>query len=298
MPISDFTLTPEPGDPDEQQLTLVRSPDYETPADRLQRGVLVCTRTESDSVTAKTIRRGFVLTATPVDEPPLWTPAQLPTITLQIPSDLTAVSHQADYRQAATDPENESWDLSLGTVPAGISAVQGVGEPQSKLITYTYGAQTSNPSADQTFNIPLSLLQNNVAVPNSNINQAVVVRRYAPHAISSAYSFLASPGVIGIPATGFSFTLHPQTWIQNPDNRALLMVNADNNTTSWRSPYCNYTLTQDTSGRWVWSGSRRSDFGDFFSTDQVDVVALRATTNDNGDNSSIVQHWRVQVSVP
>ena len=298
MPISDFTLTPEPGDPDERTLTLIASPDYETPADRLQRGVLVATRAESDSVTAKTIKRGFVLQATAVDEPPMWLSPTLPPVILQLDNSLAGVSQNINYAAAAADPEGQDWSLALGAIPSGIDALQGTGDAGAKTVTYSVATQTTNPTADQTYNVPLSLLQSNNAVPNSGIVQPVIVRRYNPHAISSAYTFIASPGVIGIPATGFSFTLHPETWIQNPASRPLLMVNADNNTTSWRTPYCNYELSTDSTGRWVWTGARRSDFGDFFSTDQVDLVAIRATTNDNGPASSITQHWRVQVSAP
>ena len=297
MAISDFLLRPEAGDPDEQELVLVVSPDYETPADRLQRGVLVCSRAESDSVTAKTIRRGFVLTATAVDEPPIWTPAQLPTITLQLGNSLSAVSHVADYTQAAADPEGQSWDIQLGAVPAGISAGQGTGEPGSKFITYSYGAQVANPSADQTFNIPLSLLQNNVAVANTNITQRVIVRRYAPHSISSAYTFISSPGVVGIVATGVSFSIDITHFIQNPDNRPLLADNGTDGVTTWRTAYADYALTQS-NGRWIWQGTRSPTFGDNFSTDQVDAQAIRIRTNDVGDTSTVTQHWRVQVDAP
>ena len=297
MTIDNFRLRPEQGAPDERELWLEVSPDYETPADRLQRGVIVASRAETDSVTAKTIQRGFVLRVTDVQEAPAWTPPTLPTITLQVPSDLSAVSHVADYTAAAADPEGQAWDMAVGIVPTGITAIQGTGEPGSKFVTYTFGAQASNPSSDQTFQVPLSLLQNNVAVPDSAINQTVIVRRYAPHAISSAYTFIASPGVIGIVATGVSFSIDVTHFVQNPDSRPLLADNGTNGTTTWRSSYADYALTLQ-NGRWIWQGTRSPTFGDDFSTDQVDAQAIRIRTNDNGDTSTVTQHWQVHVDAP
>ena len=139
MTIDDFELRVEPGAPLERELWLIDQPDYETPADAFQRGVLVATRAETDSVTAKRITRGFTLSVTNIDEPPLWQPNPPPAINLQVGSNLAAVSHMVDYSNAAFDPEGEAWDIQLGTVPAGITAIQGTGEPGSKQITYTYG---------------------------------------------------------------------------------------------------------------------------------------------------------------
>ena len=142
--------------------------------------------------------------------------ATIPPVDLYVPSNLAAVSRVVDYSALAADPEGQAWQLILGAVPAGIQAVQGVGNVGAKSITYTYPLQAANPATDLTFSIPLSLSQGSVAVPSSANQQVVRVHRYSPRAISSAYTFLSSPGVTGIVASGFSLTTVSYTHLTLP----------------------------------------------------------------------------------
>ena len=298
MTIADnFELRVEDGAPLERELWLVSQPDYETPADRVQRGVITATRAETSSVTAKSISRGFVLTVTDANEPAVWSP--LPAIDLQVSSDLSAVSQVIDYSSLASDPEGEAWDVILGAVPSGITAVQGTGEPGAKSITYTYPAQASNPATDLTFSVPLSLSQASTAVPNSTTQQVVRVHRYSPTPIYTAYSFASSPGNIQIVSTGVSFAagngIDVTHFLQNRDGRPITADNGTTGVTTWQTSIADYRLTQ-VGGRWFWNGTRRSNFP--FTSTQVEPVVLRFQTTDNGDTSTVRQHWLVNIQVP
>ena len=295
--VDGFELRVEPGAPSERELYLTESLNYETPADRTKRVLLVASRPETSTVTAKRITRGAVVETTPVNEPPVWSP--LPAIDLQVPSDLSAVSQVVDYSDLASDPEQEAWQLIVGDTPAGLEVTQGVGNEGAKRVTYTYPAQPNNPTGDLTFSVPLSLSQASVAVPNSTTQQAVRVHRYNPSPLYTAYAFASSPGNIQIVSTGISFAagngIDVTHFIQNRDGRPITADNGTTGTTTWQTSIADYRLTQ-VGGRWFWNGTRRSNFP--FSTTQVEPVVLRFQTTDNGDTSTVRQHWLVNIQIP
>ena len=299
MTADHFELRVETGAPLERELWLTDSPNYEVVADRLQRAVIVATRAETDSVTAKRIERGFELTATNVDELPQWN-APLTPVTLQIDNTLAAVSQTIDYSNLATDPEGMVWELKTGTLPQGLTVAQGTGN-QAKQITYTYPAPASNPANNLSFTIPLSIEQpTGTPVALTSINQIVRVNRYAPRALSTSNSFFASPGRLYIIAGAVNFGVSDtrgfdvERLIQNHDNRPILADFGTNNQVSQSTSAATYTLQQH-DGEWFFQGTRQSNFP--FSTTQVDRVTIRFRTNDNGDTSTIRQYYQVNVEV-
>ena len=299
MSKDNFELRVEAGAPLERELWLINSPDYETLADRLQRVLIVASRPETDSVTAKTIQRGFYLTATNVDELPQWL-APLSPITLQLDNSLAAVSSTRDYSNLAADPEGMAWELKTGTLPQGLTVAQGTGN-QSKQITYTYPSPASNPSANLSFTIPLSIEQpTGTPVALSGINQIVRVFRYAPRGLSTSNSFFSSPGRLYIIAGAVNFGVSDsrgfdvERLIENHDSRPILADFGTDGEVSMSTSAATYTLIQH-SGEWYFQGTRQSNFP--FSTTQVDRVTLRFRTNDNGDTSTIRQYYQINVEV-
>ena len=147
MAIDNFELDVQSGMPLRRELVLPVGAqiDYEVPAQRTQRGLLVANRALSNSVTAKEITRGFQLDVSNVDEPPLWNADALQPITLQETNSLAALTGTLDLSTQATDPEGEAIFYKLGTVPAGIQASRGTGQ-NAHILTYTYPAQTANPA--------------------------------------------------------------------------------------------------------------------------------------------------------
>ena len=299
MTAENFDLRPEAGAPLERELWLTDSPNYEVLADRLQRAVIVASRAETDSVTAATINRGFVLTVTNVDELPQWN-APLTPITLQLDNSLAAVSATRDYSNLATDPEGMAWELKTGTLPQGLTVAQGTGN-QSKQITFTYPAPASNPAANLSFTVPLSIEQpTGTPVALSGINQIVRVNRYAPRALSTSNAQFASPGRLYIIAGAVNFGVSDsrgfdvERLIQNHDARPILADFGTDGTTTHSTSAAIYTLQQH-SGEWFFQGTRQSNFP--FSTTQVERVTLRFRTNDNGDQSIIRQYYQINIEV-
>ena len=299
MTAENFELRVETGAPLERELWLIDSPNYEVLADRLQRALIVATRTETDSVTAARIERGFELTVTNVDELPQWN-APLAPVTLQLDNSLAAVSAVVDYSNLATDPEGMAWELKTGTLPQGLTVAQGTGN-QSKQITYTYPAPASNPAANLSFTVPLSIEQpTGTPVALSGINQIVRVNRYAPRALSTSNAFFASPGRLYIIAGAVNFGVSDtrgfdvERLLENHDNRPVTADFGTDGQTTLSTSAATYTLMQH-DGEWYFQGTRQSNFP--FSSTQIDRVSIRFRTNDNGDQSTVTQYYQVNVEV-
>ena len=299
MTAENFELRVEAGAPLERELYLGQSPNYEVLADRLQRALIVATRAETDSVTAARIERGFELTVTNIDELPQWL-GPLPVVTLQLANSLAAVSHTVDYDPLAQDPEGMSWELKTGTLPQGLTVSQGTGN-QSKQITYTYPAPASNPSANLSFTVPLSIEQpTGTPVALSGINQIVRVNRYAPRALSTSNAFFASPGRLYIIAGAVNFGVSDtrgfdvERLLQNHDSRPVTADFGTDGQTTLSTSAAIYTLQQH-SGEWFFQGTRQSNFP--FSSTQIDRVSVRFRTNDNGDQSTVTQYYQCNIEV-
>ena len=297
MAIDNFELDVQSGMPLRRELVLPVGAqiDYEVPAQRIQRGLLVANRALSDSVTAKEIVRGFQLDVSNVDEPARWNDDALQPITLQETNSLAALTGTLDLSTQATDPEGEAIFYKLGTVPSGITASLGTGQ-NAHILTYTYPAQPANPAANLSFNLPLSLEQPlGTKLAGSDRTLTVRVLRYAPQPIHTSYFSPIAPGRQYIDRTGRYFQVEITAFIQNHSNRPLLVDNGTDGTTSWDTTLASYSLTTS-NGRWYWRADRADPFP--FSEVRTANVRLRIRTNDNGDQSTVYQNWLVRIEPP
>lgn len=297
MAISNFEIEVQTGQPLRRELGLPAGAqiDYEIPAQRTQRGLLVATRAATSSVVSKEITRGFQLDVSNVDEPAGWNDGSLQPITLQETNSLAALTGTLDLSTQAADPESDAIFYKLGTVPTGIQASLGVGQ-NAHILTYTYPAQTSNPASNLSFNLPLSLEQPlGTKLAGSDRNLTIRVLRYSPQPIHTSYFSPIAPGRQYIDRTGRFFQVEITAFIQNHSNRPLLVDNGTDGTTSWDTTLASYSLTTS-NGRWYWRADRADPFP--FSEVRTANVRLRIRTNDNGDQSTVYQNWLVRIEPP
>ena len=295
MAITNFQIRPEELTPLEQEL-LIRagaSIDYETAADRTQRGLIVADRAATSSVTQKEITRGFKLDVTQVDETVQWV-RDLPVITLNVPADLSAVEDTLEFEFYAQDPEGNVFDVVLGTVPSGITAVFGV-DDDSLDLTITYPAQTSNPSSNLSFAIPVYLQQNNVKVAGSDRTLMVRVLRYSPQPLHSAYPSPVLFGRMYINATEDHTEHTLSDYIRNPSGRPLRMGRGTSFAHSWSDPNASYQITES-NGIFSFRADRVSPFP--FGDPRTSNVIIRVSTNDAGDTSTVFLHFLLRVAPP
>ena len=295
MAITNFQIRPEELTPLEQEL-LIRagaSIDYETAADRTQRGLIVADRAATSSVTQKEITRGFKLDVTQVDETVQWV-RDLPVVTLNVPADLSAVFDTVEFDFYAQDPEGNVFDVVLGTVPSGITAVFGV-DDDSLDLTITYPAQTSNPSSNLSFAVPVYLQQNNVKVTGSDRTLMVRVLRYSPQPLHSAYPSPVLFGRMYINATEDHTEHTLSDYIRNPSGRPLRMGRGTSFSHSWSDPNASYQITES-NGIFSFRADRVSPFP--FGDPRTSNVIIRVSTNDAGDTSTVFLHFLLRVAPP
>lgn len=296
MVLSNFELRPETGAPTEEELWLVANAqiDYETPAQRKQRAVIRCDRAETSSVTARTIRRGFILDVTNVEEMPRWI-QDLPDVTLQVTGNLAALSHTIDLAPYAKDDENNFFSIDLGTVPAGITAVFGTNADAKKL-TITYPRQTTNPASNLSFAIPLSLSQPvGTKIAGSDRTLTVRVNRFAPRPIYSYYPSPQAQARVYLDSHQQVFRLNLADYIQNASHRPLVAGHGTSYDTSWSNAVANFTITA-TAGRLDLVGTTRTPFP--FVQTQVNNVVIRVRTDDVGTRSEVFVHLLLRTEVP
>ena len=294
MAITNFQIRPETLTPAEQELLLVAgaSIDYETPADREQRGLIVANRALTSSVTAKEITRGFKLDVTQIEETVEWV-RDLPTVTMRVPSDLSAVFDTVELGFYARDPEGTAFAVQTGTIPSGITTAFGV-DDNDKDLTITYPAQTTNPATDLTFAVPVFLEQPlGTKVAGSDRTLTVRVLRYAPAELHSAYP---SPVLFGRLYIDHGQTYREVTlndYIRNPDNRPLRMGRGTGFSHTWSDVNASYQITESNG-----VFSLRIDKADPFpfGDPRTSNIIIRVATNDNGDTSTVFIHLLLRVA--
>ena len=296
MAISNFLIRPEELTPAEQELLIAAgaSIDYETAADRKQRGLIVADRAATTSVTQKEITRGFVLDVTQVDETVEWV-RDLPTVTLNVPADLSAVFDTIEFDFYARDPEGNSFGVQTGTIPAGITAVFGV-DDDARDLTITYPAQTSNPSSNLSFAIPVFLEQPlGTKIAGSDRTLMVAVRRYAPQGIHTSYNTPLNQGRLYIDRTADHFELTLNSFIQNHSNRPLRVGNGTSFAHSWSDGAATYTISES-NGIFSFRGDRVSPW--VLGSVVTRNIVIRVATNDNGDLDTEFINFLLRVEAP
>ena len=271
------------------------SPNYEIPADRLQRQLLVAARPQTERITAKTIKRYFQLDATNIDEPPTWNAGALAPITLRETNDLAALTGTLDLSGQATDPEGEAFSYALGAVPAGIAASLGAGQ-NARILTYTYPAQTSNPPTDLSFLLPLWLEQPlGTKIAGSDRNLEIRVLRYSPQPIHTSYSTPRNQGRLYIDAgdTYREITLNP--FIQNHSSRPLRVGHGTAYAHAWSDVNASYAIG-DNNGTFSFRATRLNPFP--HSGTQTSNIQIRVQTDDNGDTSTAFINFLLRVEPP
>lgn len=296
MTVANFELRPETGAPLERELWLSAGAqiDYETPAQRKQRGLIVASRAVTSSVTAKEIVRGFVLDVTQVNEKVRWV-RDFPVVRLQIPADLSPVFDTIELGFYAADEESDSFMINAGTVPAPLTALFGI-DDNAKDLTITYPRQASNPASNQSFSIPVWLEQpRGTVVAGSRRNLSVSVLRFAPAAIHTSYEDLRSPGLLYIDATGDHVEATLNDWIQNPSSRPLRVGYGNSFDHRWSDVNATYQITV-ANGVFSFRADRVSPFP--FSTTRTSNIAIGVQTTDAGDVSTKYINLRLRVEPP
>ena len=294
MAAEHFSIGPESAGSADQDLTLLASPDYETPADRLQRQLLVAARPLTERIAAKTIYRYFEMRATAVDEPPAWNPGALAPIVLREANDLAALTGTLDLSTQAADPEGQAISYALGAVPAGIAASLGTGE-DADILTVTYPAQTVNPPTDLSYQIPLWLEQPlGTKVVGSDRHLPVRVLRYAPEPIHTSYSTPLDQGRLYIDRGDTFREVTLNQWIQNHSRRPLRVGHGTAYAHSWSDTIATYTIG-DTAGTYSLRADRRTPYPGGTRTSNIQI---RIQTDDNGDTSTAFLNFLLRVEAP
>lgn len=296
MAISNFQIRPEQLTPLEQEL-LIRagaSIDYETAADRVQRGLIVADRAATSSVSQKEITRGFKLDVTQVDETVMWV-RDLPVITLNVPADLSAVFDTLEFDFYAQDPEGNSFGVQTGTIPAGITAAFGI-DDDARDLTITYPAQTANPSSNLSFAIPVFLEQPlGTKIAGSDRTLMVRVLRYSPQPLHSAYPSPVLFGRMYINSTEDHTEHRLNDYIRNPSGRPLRMGRGTSFSHTWSDANASYQITVS-NGVFSFRADRVSPFP--FGDPRTSNIVIRVSTNDNGDTSTVFLHFLLRVAPP
>ena len=260
MAISNFLLQPQSDNALRRELYIAAgaSIDYETAADRVQRGWLVASRDENLVCHLQVHHPRFQVGCHECGRAsPLEHTCAAAAITLNVPADLSAVSQVVDLSALTHDDEGDAIFYKLGTVPSGITAARGVGQ-NAHLLTVTYPAQFSNPPSNLSFMVPLSLEQPlGTKLVGSDRNLPVRVLRYSPQPIHTSYSSPLNQGRLYIDRTANHFEVTLNNWIQNHSNRPLRVGYGTGYSHSWSDRIATYTIGE-TNGIFSFRGDRVS----------------------------------------
>lgn len=294
MAAEHFAIGPESVGALDQDLSLIVSPDYETPADRIQRQLIIAERPQTERVTAKTIARYYQLDTTDIDEPPAWIPGALARMILRETNDLAALTDTLDLSTQAADPEGQAISYALGAVPAGLTAALGVGH-QAHILTVTYPAQQANPPTDLSYAIPLWLEQPlGTKIAGTDRSLPVRVLRYAPQPIHTSYATPRHQGRLYIDAGDTYREVTLNDWIQNHDRRPLRIGHGTGYAHAWSDQIASYTIG-DTAGTYSLRATRADPYPGGTRTSNIQI---RVQTDDNGDTSTAFLNFLLRVEPP